>query len=76
MTEETETIYILLPEESFWRPTEGVPLGDGVYRVLATPGYEHSEEVWEFPPGSVVQCIPGDWEGKRLMFARELIRAP
>lgn len=74
MAEQTVTIHIQLLNEPFWRPTQGVPLGDGAYEVLATPGYESSEEMWEFLPGSVVWCFAGSHDGEPVLFARELIR--
>jgi len=38
------------------RPTEAEPLKDGTYRVLPTPNYDPTDEVWEFQPGSIVHC--------------------
>jgi hypothetical protein len=39
-----------------WRPTEAVPIGDGLFKILPTPGYNPEDDVWEFPPGSIVRC--------------------
>jgi hypothetical protein len=54
----TSTIYIRLLEEAVTciRPTEAEPLKDGTYRVLPTPDYDPTDEVWEFAPGSTVHC--------------------
>jgi hypothetical protein len=54
----TSTIYIRLLEEAVTciRPTVAEPLNDGTYRVLPTPNYDSSDEVWEFQPGSIVHC--------------------
>jgi hypothetical protein len=54
----TATIYIRLLEEAVTciRPTEAEALGDGVYRVLPTPNYDPTDEVWEFVPGTKVHC--------------------
>lgn len=37
------------------RPTEALDLGNGLFEVLATPAYNPADEVWEFPPGSIVR---------------------
>jgi hypothetical protein len=54
----TSTIYIRLLEEAVTciRPTQAEPLRDGTYRVLPTSNYDPTDEVWEFPPGSIVHC--------------------
>ena len=54
----TSTVYIRLLEEAVTciRPTEAEPLKDGTYRVLPTPNYDPTDEVWEFQPGSIVHC--------------------
>lgn len=52
------SIYVRLLDEGTpcHRPAEAVYLGDGVYRLLATPDYEQANEHWEFEPGSIVCC--------------------
>jgi|HubBroStandDraft_2_1064218.scaffolds.fasta_scaffold07455_8 hypothetical protein len=52
------TIYIRLLEEAVTciRPTEAEALEDSTYRVLPTPNYDPTDEVWEFVPGSKVHC--------------------
>lgn len=67
-------IYIPLLDEGtpVSRPTEGVPMGDQVFLVLATEGYQEDEEVWEFPPGSLVFCEKKVKHGQELLIARRL----
>lgn len=71
----TQMIYVPLLDEgtTVVRPTQGAPLGGGLYRVLATSGYDPNDEHWEFPPGSVVRCVPEVRGGDRIMVARELV---
>lgn len=38
------------------RPTRALDLGNGLFRILATPDYSPDDETWEFPPGSIVKC--------------------
>lgn len=54
----TSTIYIRLLEEAVTciRPTQAEALENGTYRVLPTPEYDPTDEVWEFVPGSKVHC--------------------
>lgn len=54
----TRKIYVQLLHEGTdtWRPTEGVQTGAMRYRLLPTPGYDPTDEEWEFVPGSVVEC--------------------
>ena len=37
------------------RPTDALDLGNGLFKLLQTPAYNPEDEVWEFPPGSVVR---------------------
>lgn len=57
-TKMTTEIFVPLLEEGTptIRPTQAIPLGNGTYKVLPTPDYDPEDEVWEFLPGSVVQC--------------------
>jgi hypothetical protein len=52
-------IYIPLLDEGtdVSRPTEATIVGPGEFLVLPTPDYDPELEHWEFPPGSVVQCV-------------------
>ncbi len=67
----TETIYIPLLDEGtdVARPTQGVSMGAGIFRVLPTPDYNSESETWEFPPGCTVIC------GKREISVGEVLMA-
>jgi hypothetical protein len=71
------TIYIKLLDEGtdVARPVECADLGNGLYRILATPGYDPEDERWEFPPGSIVRIEPrhgsvGDFRPSRPFVLR------
>ncbi len=66
-------VYVPLLNEgtSVLRPTHGVKLGDNVYRVLPTRDYDPDDEEWEFPPGSVVECIQETRDGREILVARK-----
>jgi hypothetical protein len=51
------TIHVVLLNEGTWcaRPTECVNLGNGLFKLMATPNYDPEDERWEFPPGSIVR---------------------
>ena len=36
------------------RPTRGVSLGQGLFKLLPTENYNPEDEHWEFRPGSIV----------------------
>jgi hypothetical protein len=38
------------------RPTEAISMGDGRYKLLPTANYDPGDEIWEFAPGTIVQC--------------------
>lgn len=65
MAEESVEIYVQLLEEGTptARPTQAVPLGNGLYKILPTPNYDPEDEIWEFPPGSIVRCetVKDNW---------------
>ena len=65
------TIYVPLVNEgtSVVRPTQGVKLGENLYRVLPTQDYDPSDEKWEFPPGSIVECHPETRSGQEILVA-------
>lgn len=70
----TEVIYIPLLDEGVpvLRPTQGRPLGEDGFLVLATADYDPETEVWEFPPGSVVMCVLERRDGDEILVARKL----
>ena len=71
---DTDVIYIPLLEEGVpvLRPTQGQRVQKGGFLVLATSDYDPDTEVWEFPPGSVVTCVPENHEGVEILVARKL----
>ena len=66
------TIYVPLLGEGVpvLRPTEAIMRRDGVYEVLATPDYDPEDEVWEFPPGTLVCCQWEERGGEKILVAR------
>ena len=54
------------------RPTRAVARGGMRFELLATDNYDPEDEVWEFPPGSVVICRVEHLEGKTALVARGL----
>ena len=74
MDSNTETTYVHLLDEGtiVMRPTKGVPLGGGVYRLLPTSDYDPDTEQWQFPPGSVVRCLWETREGDNILIAQAL----
>ena len=77
MFSKTVTIYIDLPEEGTptIRQTQGIDLGNGLYKVLPAPDYDPEDEVWEFLPGSIVRCEKrlNDWLKKDILIAVEKV---
>ena len=65
------TIYVPLVNEgtSVVRPTQGVKLSENMYRVLPTQDYDPSDEEWEFPPGSIVECHSETRNGQEVLVA-------
>jgi len=49
-------VYLLQEGTDVWRPTEAVPIGDGLFKILPTPDYDPEDEIWKFSPGSSVRC--------------------
>ncbi|MBA3534866.1 MAG: metallophosphoesterase family protein [Ardenticatenales bacterium] len=54
-----EQIYIPLLEEGTpcSRPTVGERITDEIFRVFPTENYDPEDEIWEFPPGTIVKCV-------------------
>jgi hypothetical protein len=67
------TIYIPLLNEgtSVVRPTQGIKLGENLYRELPTQDYDPNEVEWAFPPGSVVECVLESRSGRDVLVARK-----
>lgn len=55
-------IYIELFEDGaqVWRPARAEPLASGLFRVL---GPVPEDEIWAFPPGSIVRCKERNFSG-------------
>ena len=70
-----QTVYIPLLNEgtSVVRPTQGVKLGENLYRVLPTKDYDPNNEEWEFPPGTVVECVGETRGGHEILVARRKV---
>jgi len=51
------------------RPTEAFDLGDGRFRILPTVNYDPEDEIWEFPPGSIVQAEIRRGQGGEYLLA-------
>jgi len=75
MASNISTIYVNLLDEgvAVVRPTQGLQLGVDEYEVLPTSDYDPDDELWEFPPGSVVRCIREERDGEIILVARELV---
>lgn len=71
----TETVYVPLSNEgtTVFRPTKVVRLPDGMFRLLATVGYDPETEVWQFPPGSVVECQSEERGGNLVLVATKTV---
>lgn len=72
------TIYIHLIDDgtTVVRPTQGAPLGNNLYRVLAPSDYNPTDEHWQFPPGSIVRCVTEKWNGDDVLVAHEALFLP
>ncbi len=51
------------------RPTQALDLGDGLFKILPTPNYDPNDEVWEFPPESIVRSVVRLSEGTEFLLA-------
>jgi len=68
-------IYVPLLDEGVpvVRPTMAFDLGNGLYKVLATAGYDPENETWKFPPGTVVRCQNEERDGVVILVARIMV---
>jgi hypothetical protein len=68
----TRTIFVELLDEGVdvWRPVEATVVGDGTFRL---PECVPAEEVWKFPPGSLVRCEPRPLSDGEALVACELV---
>ena len=67
----TVEIYIRLLDEGTEcsRPTQALDLGNGLFKILPTPNYDPANEVWEFPPDSIVRSATRRSEGEEFLLA-------
>ena len=67
----TVEIYVRLLDEGTEcsRPTQALDLGNGLFKVLPSSDYDRREEVWEFPPNSIVRSEVKLLQGKEFLFA-------
>ena len=68
---QTVEIYIRLLDEGTEcsRPTKALDLGNGLFKVLPTSNYDPRDEVWEFPPDSIVRTELRRSEGNEFRLA-------
>lgn len=68
---DTVEIHIRLLDEGTEcsRPTRALDLGNGLFKVLPTPNYDPADEVWEFPPDSIVRSKVRQSGGKEFLLA-------
>jgi hypothetical protein len=38
-------VYLLGEGTDVWRPTDAVSIGDGLFKILPTPGYDPEDEI-------------------------------
>lgn len=71
MTNEQVTVYVRLLNEGVpvMRPAPAAHLGTDRYRLGQPAGYDPSDEVWEFPPGSIVRCDTKEEGGEQVLVA-------
>lgn len=67
----THEVYVPLLGEGtdVRRPTRAVACGPKTFRLLATDDYDPDDEIWEFLPGTVVECRPGTIGGREVLVA-------
>src|SRR5260370_20149223 len=51
------------------RPTQALDLGHGLLKVLPTSNYDPKDEVWEFPPDSIVRTEVRRSDGREFILA-------
>jgi hypothetical protein len=51
------------------RPTQAQDLGNGLFKVLPTPNHDPEDEVWEFPPESIVRAEVRRSDGAEFLLA-------
>ena len=56
---------------SVLRPADAIEISPKVYRILESNDYDHEDEEWEFPPGSIVECSEEIREGENILVAKK-----
>jgi hypothetical protein len=56
------------------RPTQGLTLGNGLFELLPTEGYNPEDEHWEFRPGTIVRGKEMQRDGKAFLLATSFER--
>ena len=74
MDSNTKEIYIELLDEGtrVYRPTMGISLGDGKFKVMPSKDYDPDDENWAFLPGAIVRCKETPLNGGLVLLACEL----
>lgn len=67
----TVALYVRLLNEGtdVFRPTQAIDMGNGLFKILATPDYDPDDEEWEFLPGTTVRSEPRINEIGRFLIA-------
>lgn len=70
-----QAIYVELLDEGtdVIRPVPAEPLGGNRYRLAALDAGTMEDEVWQFPPGSIVECDVEVWSGDSVLVARRRV---
>jgi hypothetical protein len=63
-------VYVALHDEgtAVWRPVMAEPLGSSLFRLV---GPVPEDEVWEFPPGTIVRCEVRNFNSGAALIAVE-----
>lgn len=77
MDSNSKTIYVHLLEEGteVLRPAPARQISELVYLMLLPEDYDDEDEIWAFPPGSLVRCVAEVRQGESILVATELLDA-
>ena len=66
------TVYVRLLDEGteVVRPTLAEEVAPSLYRLLPTQDYDPADEIWEFPPGSLIQLKSTEKGGVTFLLVR------
>jgi len=70
----TELVYVHLLNEGtdVLRPTQAIPLGEMINRLLPSENYDPKDECWEFKPGTIVNCVIDVKSGETIRIAKSV----